>query len=347
VRLWLEKPARFSSGFTLVELMVSMTLGLGLMALMVGTIDNVLRASRVSAEAAETTERGYFLMDAIATWLVDTSAISSAGVSDRSVDNSVDPSIESSIEGSVTRLSTQTVAYRDLCDTPELAVLPPGSAGIALLDPEAWPCIPQRNLDRSSAALLIERRLPCQDNCRGAGFYAFPEHCFARGGGERSETNGLGGLDSDRAEFVRVEVGDDLLGASESEEEELPHHRIAWLDADRDRPSCFSVGTAFKVARSLIYVRDYAWRTGDGTNAIMLLELAQEPEARWLRASMLAYGIDAWQIACVFECYEVGDGVGALLAAAIDLRFTVHGRSQSFRIHRVLSPQRSVGLNEK
>ena len=158
MRLWLEKPARFSSGFTIVELMVSMTLGLGLMAVMVGTIDNISRASRVSAEAAETTERGYFLMDAIATWLLDTSAISSAGV------------LDASIEGSVTSLSTQTVAYRDLCDTPELAVLPPGSAGIALLDPEAWPCIPQRNLDRSSAALLIERRLPCQDNCRGAGF---------------------------------------------------------------------------------------------------------------------------------------------------------------------------------
>lgn len=347
MRLGLENPARFSSGFTLVELMVSMTLGLGLMALMVGTIDNVLRASRVSAEAAETTERGYFLMDAIATWLVDTPAISSAGVSDKSVDDSVEPSIESFIEGSVTRLSTQTVAYRDLCDTPELAVLPPGSAGIALLDPEAWPCIPQRNLDRASAALLIERRLPCQDNCRGAGFYAFPEHCFAGGGGERNETNGLGGLDTDHAEFARIEVGDDLLGTRESEEEELPHYRIAWLDADRDRPSCFSVGTAFKVARSLIYVRDYAWRTGDGINAIMLRELAQEPEARWLRASMLAYGIAAWQIACLFECYEVGDGVGALLAAAIDLRFTVHGRSQSFGIHRVLSPQRSVGFNEK
>ena len=61
------------SGFTLVELMVSMALGLGLMSLMIGTIDKVLHASRVSAEAAETLERGYFLMDAIDTWVAGTS----------------------------------------------------------------------------------------------------------------------------------------------------------------------------------------------------------------------------------------------------------------------------------
>ena len=54
--------ARLSLGFTLVELMVSMALGLGLMSLMIGTIDKVLHASRVSADAAELIERGYFLM---------------------------------------------------------------------------------------------------------------------------------------------------------------------------------------------------------------------------------------------------------------------------------------------
>ena len=52
-RSCLITPWRRSLGFTLVELMVSMALGLGLMSLMIGTIDKVLHASRVSAEAAE------------------------------------------------------------------------------------------------------------------------------------------------------------------------------------------------------------------------------------------------------------------------------------------------------
>ena len=74
-RSCLIMPTQFSSGFTLVELMVSMTLGLVLMSLMVGTIDRVMHANRISAEAAETLERGYFLMDAMDPWVAGTSPI--------------------------------------------------------------------------------------------------------------------------------------------------------------------------------------------------------------------------------------------------------------------------------
>lgn len=71
----------------------------------------------------------------------------------------------------------------------------------------------------------------------------------------------------------------------------------------------------------------------------MVRELAREPDARWLRSSMLAHGIDDWQIDCLLDCFDVrGVDGDALLAGAIDLRFTVNGRSQSISIQRVLGP---------
>ena len=87
-------PWRRSLGFTLVELMVSMALGLGLISLMVGTIDTVLHASRASAEAAETLERGYFLMDAMDTWVAGTSPISPDMLSEVSAQRSTPMLVE-------------------------------------------------------------------------------------------------------------------------------------------------------------------------------------------------------------------------------------------------------------
>ena len=331
-RSCLITPWRRSLGFTLVELMVSMALGLGLMSLMIGTIDEVLHASRVSAEAAETLERGYFLMDAMDTWVAGTSPISPDMLSEVSAQRSA-PMLLEYTEGAV-----------DLCDTPDLASLPLASSGIALLEPGAWPCIPQRNLEVAASALLLEHRLPCRENCNGAGFYAVPKHCLAIDDGERDETNGFSGADSAGAEFEGVEVADGPFGGSESWVDEGHTYQIVWRDAGVGRSSCFDSDRAFKVIRSLIYVRDYAWRVGDGIRAVMIRDLAQEPKARWLRSSMLAHGIDDWQVACIADCFEM-DGLhqGVSLAAAIDLSFVVNARSQSISIQRVLAPRKARG----
>ena len=274
--------------------MVATTLGLLLISLMVGTIDKVLHASRVSAVATETIERGYFLMDAMDTWVAETSPISHDMFSKVSAQRSA-PMLLALAEGAL-----------DLCETPDIASLPPASPGIILLEPSAWPCVPQRNLEVFASALLLERRLPCRANCNGAGFYAVLKHCLAG---------------------AEVEVG------------ERSHFQIVWLDADHDRSRCFANGTNFKVARSLIYIRDYAWRVGDGIRAAMIRHLAQEPKARWLRSSMLAHGINHWQVECLFDCFEMGGlDSGALLAAAIDLSFVANARSHSINIQAVLAP---------
>ena len=323
-------PAGFSSGFTLVELMISMTLGLVLISLMVGTIDKVLHASRVSSEAAETLERGYFLMDAMDSWVAGTSPISNDMLFEFSAEHSAPMSLE------------HARGVIDLCETPDLASLPLASSGIALLEPGAWPCIPQRNLEVAASALLLERRLPCRENCNGAGFYAVPTRCLARGEGELDEPDGSGGADSTHPEFDGIEFADGPFGASESGVDEGHQYQIVWRDSGVGRSSCFDNGRAFKVTRSLIYVRDYAWRVGDGIRAVMIRDLAQEPKARWLRSSMLAHGIEDWQAACLFDCFEMSAlSNGTLLAAAIDLSFVVEARSQSVSIQRVLARRRA------
>ena len=324
--------ARLSLGFTLVELMVSMALGLGLMSLMIGTIDKVLHASRVSADAAEVIERGYFLMDVMDTWVAGTSPISPDMLS------------EVSAQRSTSMLSGSTEGAVDLCETPDLASLPLASSGLALLEPGAWPCIPQRNLEVSASALLLERRLPCRENCNGAGFYAVPTRCLASGEGELDETDGSGGADSTSLEFNGIEFAGHSFGDTGAEIGELLHYQIVWRDAGVGLSACSDNVRAFNVARSLIYVRDYAWRVGDGIRAVMVRDLAPEPQARWLRSSMLAHGIDDWQMECLFECFEI-DGLhkGVSLAAAIDLRFVVEAPSQSISIQRVLAPRRAPG----
>ena len=331
-RSCLITPWRRSQGFTLVELMVSMALGLGLMSLMIGTIDKVLHASRVSAEAAETLERGYFLMDAMDTWVAGTSPISSDMLSEVSAQRSIPMLVEYREEAV------------DLCETPDLASLPLASSGIALLEPGAWPCIPQRNLEVAASALLLEHRLPCRENCNGAGFYAVPKRCLFNGEAEQGGTNKSAGADSTHPEFDGIEFADGPFGASESGVDEGHKYQIVWRDAGVGRASCFDNGKTFKVTRSLIYVRDYAWRVGDGIRAVMVRDLAQEPKARWLRSSMLAHGIDDWQVACMFDCFEMGElSNGALLAAAIDLSFVVNARSQSISIQRALAPRKAPG----
>ena len=342
-----EMTGRFVAGFTLVEAMVALTLGLGLMALMVGTIENVFRASRVSAEAAEATERGYFLMDALGAWVAETSpsflelmlsehkAIDSSTLIDADHAGAVSPTdpiakeaesfertLKAAAELPASPASTGKLYSIDPCQTPLNSGLPLVIAGIGVLESRAWSCIPQSHLVVSAPALFLERRIPCHGACNDAGFYAIPIFCLDRYEGRSTD-------------FRRGEVE-----ADELETVELAQYHLVWLEADEDRPDCFRTGTARSVHRSLIYVRDYSWRVGDGIKAVMMRELAQEQDTRWLRSAMLAYGIDDWQIECLSICVEVEPwGEDAVLATAIDLRFAVRSRSQSIDIRRVLTPQ--------
>lgn len=379
----LKGAVRGALGFTLVELMIAMTLGLGLMTLMVGTIDNIQRASRISAEATEAVERGYFVMDAMDHWVAETSPLPfELGLSvntavEASTLADTDPAGRFSLITPATRTTSaeRESAFVELnldaleellasgafegdlhsidpCQNPTMGALPLAIAGIGVLEPTGWPCIPQSHLEVSAPALLFERRLPCHGTCNDAGFYVAPLFCIEdqQSGDSKFKTDNSGdaysadvylaGASSEGAEFESDDFFGDLGAVSESELGELLEHEVVWLAAGKDRHYCFANGTARSLHRSLVYVRNYSWRVGDGISAVMVRELAREPEARWLRSSMLAHGIEGWQIDCVLGCVEVGGlGGGALLAGAIDLRFTVDSRAQSIVIQRALAPR--------
>jgi hypothetical protein len=117
--------------------------------------------------------------------------------------------------------------------------------------------------------------------------------------------------------------------------DETQHYGISWVEDPSAYSECFSAGDAVRISRSLVYIRDYSWRVGDGMPAVMLRDLARESDARWLRSTMLAHDINDWRIICVSECKALGGG--ALLASAIDVHFTATHRDQSIVIHRVLT----------
>jgi len=271
-------PANRVLGFTLTELMISLSLGLGLMTLMIDTIANISRAGRVSAEAAEATERAYFMMDVLDAWVSETAPLNDL------------PSLSMSESEPVN-------AALDLCESPVMSSFPLNRSGIAVVSPDNLACIPARYRETSAPALFLERRLRCPKNCSGGGFYALSPICF---------------------------WGD-----------ETGHYRISWVEDPSAYPECFSTGDAVRVSRSLVYIRDYSWRVGDGMPAVMLRDLARESDARWLRSTMLAHDINDWRIICVSECKALGGG--ALLASAINVHFIATHRDQSIGIHRVLT----------
>lgn len=326
-RSWSLATSKCELGFTFIELMVAMTLGLGLMALMVGTIDKMSRGSRGSADAAEAIERGYFLMDSIDAWVAQTSPTAAAqrpievltpgaefqetGITGASAEMArfSDTILKSSSATSGSRLPTPDIGPIDACQTPAIAVLPLDTPGLVVLDAKSLACIPQRDLETSAPALLLEHRSACRGDCNTAGFYIIPAMCFG--------------------------------------DAEMDQHQLSWLEASSDRSQCFANGSAVSVNRSLIYVRDYSWRVGDGIKAVMVRELAKEEHARWLRSSMLAQDIDNWRIECMRDCKQwLKANQDALLASAIDLRFTVNSASFSLRVQRVLASQRSKNRND-
>ena len=334
-------PVEYVLGFTLTELMISLTLGLGLVTLMIDTIANISRAGRASAEAAEATERAYFMIDVLDAWVsetappihlpwlsmsesepVNTGLVSkktrTAGVTWASNASGAGAALgkkkaplemaqeiemvqATQKEGSPRAvypilLSDDSIAVIDLCESPTVSIFPLNRSGIAVVSPDNLACIPARYRDTSAPALFLERRLRCPKNCSGAGFYVLSPTCF---------------------------WGD-----------ETRHYRIIWVEDPSAYSACFATGDAVRVSRSLVYVRDYSWRVGDGMPAVMLRDLAHEPKARWLRSTMLAYDINDWRIICVSECNALGGG--PLLARAIDIHFLATHRDQSIGIHRVL-----------
>lgn len=283
-------------GFTLVELMVAQALGLAMMTLLVASLSSLYKSVQVSADAAENSETAYFLMDALEQWLSDS----------RSPMLTTDSlPVSTWAEGDV-----GSAAMDDACGTPLQSQFDFARAGVAVIPPGKVSCLASSSVDESSRVLLIERRVPCGENCGDAGFYAALSDCASGNttpewrSGEEGMVHEAGGVEG----IVGTVPGDMEDGVS-------------------DTQTCDAQPQLFELHRILIYARNYSHKRGDGVPALMMSRLAAESEPRWLRSDMLANGVFAW---------DLQEQMGPYSQRAMTVRFTVKGKHRSTSVDRTI-----------
>jgi hypothetical protein len=110
---------------------------------------------------------------------------------------------------------------------------------------------------------------------------------------------------------------------------------VLWRASPVPPKGCEGGDTVYQIQRSIIYSRHYSWRLDDGSPAIMLREQATEPDARWLRSSMLAPEIVDWQVDCVAGCAQESQRTNLLWG--YKLRFSAQGRYRSQVVERTVA----------
>ncbi len=110
---------------------------------------------------------------------------------------------------------------------------------------------------------------------------------------------------------------------------------VLWRASPVPPRECEGGDTVYQIQRSILYSRHYSWRMDDGLPAIMLREQATEPQARWLRSSMLAPEILDWQVDCVDGCADEGQKTKPLWG--YKLRFSAQGRYRSQVVERTVA----------
>ena len=283
-------------GFTLVELMVAQALGLVMMTVLVASLSSLYQSVQVSADAAENSEVAYFLMDALEHWLSES----------RSPMLKTDSlSFPIWAEGDV-----ESMVIDDPCGTPIQSPFDFTRAGVAIIRAGKVSCLPSSAVNESSRVLLIERRVPCNEDCGEAGFYVALSGCSFG----HAIPEWLNGEEA----MVEAGVGENNIRIAGPRDME---------DGGSDRETCDATPRLFQLHRILIYARNYSRRRGDGRPAVMMSRLASEPEPRWLRSDMLATGVFAW---------DLREQMGTHLSRAVTVGFSVKGKHQSTSVDRTI-----------
>lgn len=110
------------------------------------------------------------------------------------------------------------------------------------------------------------------------------------------------------------------------------NYLVRWGDRSAHLEACEDGTQITRLSRLIVYSRDYSWRVGDGIPAIMVIELAPESDARWLRSTMLASGIAEWRVGCLGKGMTLQ--TAACDPAGIFVKFTANGRYASIRVER-------------
>ena len=285
-----------ANGFTLVELLVAQTLGLAMMTVLVASLSSLYKSVQVSADAAENSEMAYFLMDALAQWLSDS--------------RSPTPPTDSLLSPIWTEDGGESMVIDDSCGTPVQSPLDFGRAGVAVIPAGNVSCLVSSSLDESSRVLLIERRVPCREECGDAGFYAAVSDC--------ASGNAIPEWRSGKEAMVDQVSGEKDMGGTGP---------VDIAGGGSDSETCDAEPELFQLHRMLIYVRNYSRRRGDGVPALMMSRLATEPEPRWLRSDMLASGVFAW---------DLREQMGIHRSIAVKVGFSVKGKYQSTSVDRTI-----------
>ena len=155
---------RGQRGFTLVGLMLSQALGLLLISALTTSMAGLYRATLISADATETTERAYYIVDALASWINQAAAVDLL-----------------STEISVGTSPHQDSFYGDatVCQTPVTYPLALSEPGVRLVQMTDVPCVRSNVGPKDTVALLLESRQRCHDDCRAPGFYLVLPPCHS------------------------------------------------------------------------------------------------------------------------------------------------------------------------
>ena len=294
-----KAPAR--SGFTLVEMMIALGLGIGLIAVLLRVFISLWLAVGESALVVEVTERAAFALNAIGQWASESNAeaaLHEAGDSFPMLDDAAEVLrvTQDSNDGLlIESIGSVAPGFFTGCRSPELAPIDLTKTAMAVVSAKQLDCL-SGPVEQGTLVLFLERRIPCVIPCIGPGFFAIVPSCDA-----------------------------------------VTPFEVRWMTRGSVPSGCAGAQGVIRLQRQLIYLRPYSWRRADAKPALMLTRQSDEPSGRWLASDMLADSIGSFELCGVsFDKADcVNDG---RLVSAVRVSVSALGSSESFALSRFLVP---------
>lgn len=245
-------------GFTLVEVIIALGLGLVLMTVVLRVFLSLWSAVNDSAEATEVAERAAFTLNAVSRWVSRSGARYPTATYENTKlsgwgSDADDAGWQNSLASDLEHLTVWTGL--DFCQSPLLAPMPIELTALSIARVADVSCLGSTSAILGSDVLLIERRESCLPSCSGPGFFALLPSC-------------------------------DLLTTND----------IRWMRRAEVPAECHPSTQLIRLQRQMIYWRAYTHRWGDGQPALMLKRQSVESSGRWLRADALAGFISEWRL---------------------------------------------------
>lgn len=295
-----DKPLAVS-GFSLVEMMIALGLGIVLLAVLMRVFISLWLAVSESASAVEVTERAAFALNAIGHWAGESTAVAALHEAVDSVPILYDPAeVLPLTQGFNDGLLTGSSGYLlpssfPGCGSPEIEPVDLKKTALAVVPAKQLDCL-SGLVEQGTLVLFLERRIPCETPCAGAGFFALVPSCDA-----------------------------------------VTPYQTRWMTRGSVPLDCAGAQAVIRLQRQLIYLRPYSWRRGDAKPALMLKRQSDESTGRWLASDMVADSIGAFELCGVsfgtIDC--VNDG---RLVSALRVSVSALGSSESLTFSRFLVP---------